>query len=141
MVAYFKNQNPSQKGVTFYERANEEKPNLKHLQVISSRAGVYILEKMRKKLNNRAWQEIFVSYEGNSFYKIYHSFIRKIYQTSDIDIDESLLYHKSKINPWDFVNVKWENLNDSFFADPLKFDSKEAETNIRSAPITPKKKR
>ncbi len=37
-VAYLKNRSPSQKGVTLYERANEEKPNLKHLGIVGSRA-------------------------------------------------------------------------------------------------------
>ena len=35
-VAYLKNCSLSQKGVTLYERANEEKPDLKHLHIIAS---------------------------------------------------------------------------------------------------------
>lgn len=54
MIASLKNQSQSQKGVTPYERVNGEKPNLKHLHVISSKTWVYIPEKQRKKLTKRA---------------------------------------------------------------------------------------
>ena len=37
-VAYLKNRNLSQKEITLYKKANGKKPNLKHLQVIGSRA-------------------------------------------------------------------------------------------------------
>lgn len=53
-VAYFKIFSPSWKDVTPYERLNEEKLNLKHLQTINSWAWVYIPRKLRKKLLNRA---------------------------------------------------------------------------------------
>ena len=139
-VAYLKNRSPSQKGVTPYERANGEKPNLKHLRVIGSRAWVHVPEKMRKKLNDRAWQGIFVGYEGNSLYRIYHPLTGKIHKTRDVDIDEGLLYDKSEVNPWDFADTEWENSDDSFFADPLEFDNEEAETNTRSASIAPGRK-
>ena len=95
---------------------------------------------MRKKLNNRVWQGIFVSYERNSLYKIYYSLTGKIHKTQDINIDEGLLYNKFKVNSWDFVDAKWENSDDSFFADSLEFDNKKAEINIRSTPIAPRKK-
>ncbi len=97
-VAYLKNRSPSQKEVTIYERANEEKPNLKHLRVVGSWAWVHVPEKLRKKLNDRAWQEIFVGYEGRNLYRIYHPLTGKIHKTRDVDIVESLLYDKSEVN-------------------------------------------
>ena len=101
---------------------------------------MHVPEKMRKKLNDRAWQGIFVGYEGNSLYRIYHPLIRKIYKTRDVDIDEGLLYDKSEVNPWDFADTEWENSDDFLFADLLEFDNEEAETNTRSAPIAPRRK-
>ena len=54
MVAYLKNYSPSQKRVTLYERANEEKSNLKHLRIVGSQAWVNLSYKPRKKLNDIA---------------------------------------------------------------------------------------
>ena len=71
-VAYLKNGSPSQKGVNPYERENEEKPNLKHLRFIGARACVHVPEKLKKKLNDGAWQGIFVGYKGRNLYRIDH---------------------------------------------------------------------
>ncbi len=116
-VAYLKNHSSSQKGVTPYERPNEEKPNRKHLRFVGSQAWVHVPEKLRKKLNDRAWQGIFVRYEGRNFYRIYHPLTRKIHKTRDVDIDEGLLYDKSEVNLLEFTDAEWENSNDSLFAD------------------------
>ena len=134
-----KNRSPSQKGVTPYERANREKPNLWHLRVIGSRAWVHVPEKQRKKLNDRAWQGIFVGYEGRNLYRIYHPLTRKIHKTRDVDIDEGLLYDKSEVNPWEFADEEWENSDDSLFVDPLEFDEEQPEAITTSAPIFEKK--
>ncbi len=124
--------------MTFYERANEEKPNLKHLRVVGSRTWVHVPEKPRRKLNNRAWQGIFVRYEGKNLYRIYHPLIGKIHKTRDVDIDESLLYDKSEVNPWEFADAEWANSDDSLFADLLEFDEEQPEKNATSAPISGK---
>ncbi len=54
-MAYLKNRSPSEKGVSHYEIAIEEKQNLKKLRVIGSQAWVHIPKKMRKKLNDIAY--------------------------------------------------------------------------------------
>lgn len=64
---------------------------------------MHVPEKKRKKLNNRAWQEIFVGYEEKNFYRIYYPLTRKIHKTQDVDI-EGLLYDKSEVNPWEFAD-------------------------------------
>lgn len=97
-VAYLKNQSLSQKGLTLYKRANEEKLNLRHLHVIGLKIWMHVPEKLEKKLNNGAWQEIFIGYKEKNFYKTDHPFTRKIYKTWDVDIDKGLLYNKSEIN-------------------------------------------
>lgn len=97
-VAYLKNRSPSQKELTPYERADGETPNLGHLRVIGSRAWVHVPEKLRKKLNDTAWQGIFVGYEGRNLYRIYHPLTGKIHKTRDVEIDEGLLYDKSEVN-------------------------------------------
>lgn len=78
-----------------------------------------------------------MSYETTNLYKLYYLFTRKIYRIQDVDIDKNLLYNKSKINLWDFVNTKCENLDGSFFTDFIQFDNKQAETNKRLALIAP----
>lgn len=72
MIAYLKNQNPSQKRVTFYEKAHGKKLNLRHLYVIGLKTWVHVPRKQWKKLNNRAIQEIFVQYKRKNLYRIYH---------------------------------------------------------------------
>ena len=59
---------------------------------------MYVLEKQRKKFNDKAWQGIFVGYKGKNLYKIYYSLTRKIYKIWDVDINKKLLYNKSKTN-------------------------------------------
>ena len=92
------------KRVTLYEGANREKSNLKHLRVIDSRAWVNVPDKLRKKLIDRGWQGIFVGYEGNNLYKIYHPLTGKIHKTRDVDINEGLLYNKSNVKPWELAD-------------------------------------
>lgn len=79
--------------------------------------------KLRKKLNDRAWQEIFVGYEGNSLCRIYLPLTGKIHRTRDVDIDKGSLYDKSVVNRWDFAGAERENSDDSLFADSLEFDN------------------
>ncbi len=105
-LAYVKNCSRSQKRVTLYERANEEKPNLKHMRNLGFQAWVHIPEKLRKKLNDRAWQEIFVGYEGRNLYRIYHPRSGIIHKTQDVDIDKGLFYDKSEVNPWEFADAE-----------------------------------
>lgn len=67
---------------------------------------MHVPEKLRKKLNDIAWQGIFVSYGGRNPYRIYHPLTGKIHKTRDVDIDEGQLYDKSEVNPWEFVDVE-----------------------------------
>ncbi len=125
--------------MTPYERANEEKPNLKPLHVVGCRAWVHVPEKLRKKLNDRAWQGIFVRYKGKNLYRIYHPLTGKIHKTRDVHIDESLLYDKSEVNQWEFADAELENSDDFLFADPLEFDEEQLENNATSTSISGRK--
>ncbi len=138
-VAYLKNRSLSQKGFTPYKRANEKKPNLKYLLIVDSRAWVHVPEKLRKKLNDRAWQGIFVGCEGRNLYRIYHPLTGKIHKTRDDDMDEGLLHDKSEVNPWKFVDAEWDQSDDSLFADPLEFDEEQPGNNPTSTPNSGRK--
>lgn len=126
-VTYLKNRSQSQKELTPYERANGENPNLRHLCVIGSRAWV------QRKLNDTAWQGIFVGYEGRNLYRIYHPLTGKVHKTRDVDIDEGLLYDKSEVNTLELADAEWENMDKSLFADLLEFDENTTETKTPSA--------
>ncbi len=96
---------------------------------------MHLPEKLRKKLNDRAWQGIFIGYEGRNLYRIDHPFIGKIHKTRDVDRDEGLLYDKSEVNEWKFADAEWENSDDSLFADSLELDEEQHENNATSTPI------
>jgi hypothetical protein len=65
------------------------KSNLSHLRTIESTTWVHISkEKVRKKLNDRSWQEILVSYENDNQYCIYDSRTEKVHIVRDVKIDE-----------------------------------------------------
>ena len=100
---------------------------------------MHVSKKLRKKLNNKAWQEIFVVNKEKNLYKIYHPLSRKIHKTRDVDIDKRLLYDKLETNPCEFIDEKWENLNDSLFVDTLEFDKERPEAITTSIPIFEKK--
>ncbi len=67
MVLYLKNWSQVKKIIITYQRANEKKPNLKHLLVFCSWTKVNLLESQRKKLNDTTWQEILVVYKRKNF--------------------------------------------------------------------------
>ncbi len=63
-VAYPKNRSLGIDGIIPFEQLKGEKPNLRYLKIISSRAWVHIPKEKRRKLDERSWQGIFVRYEG-----------------------------------------------------------------------------
>lgn len=83
---------------------------------------------LRKKLNNRTWQKIFISYERKNLYRIYHFLKRK-----------NLLYNKSKINLKKFTDEEWDNSDDFLLIDPLEYIEEQPETITTSALILEKK--
>ncbi len=68
---------------------NNKKLDLSHLRMIESTTWVHILKKKIKKLNDRSWQNVLVSYENDNQYRIYNSRIDKVHIVRDNKIDES----------------------------------------------------
>lgn len=66
-VASLKNWNPSQKGIISYKKANEEKPNLKHLYIIGLRTWVDVSIKLRKNLIIQFGKEFLLNIKGKTF--------------------------------------------------------------------------
>jgi hypothetical protein len=89
-IAYLSNRSPHyQLGKTSYEMIKGRKPDLSHLRIIRSTAWVHIPKKKgRKKLDDRSWQGILVSYENDNQYRIYDPRTGKIHIARDVKIDE-----------------------------------------------------
>jgi hypothetical protein len=66
-----------------------KKPDLSHLRIIESTTWVHILKKKIKKMNDRSWQSVLVSYENDNQYRIYDPRTDKIHIVRDVKIDES----------------------------------------------------
>jgi hypothetical protein len=89
-IAYLFNQSLHyQLNKTSYEMIKEIKPNLSHLRVIESTAWVHIPKEKTKKLDDRSWKKVLVSYKIDNQYRIYDSRSDKIYIVRDVKIDES----------------------------------------------------
>ena len=121
-VAYLKNRSPGIDGITPFEHLKGEKPNLRHLKIVGSRAWVHIPKEKRRKLDERSWQGIFVGYEGKNQYRIYNPRTGKVHVARDVKIDEYNLYDKSATNPWELADEDWSSSDDAVFADPNKFE-------------------
>ncbi len=121
-VAYLKNRSPGIDGITPFEHLKGEKPNLRHLKIVGSRAWVHIPKEKRRKLDERSWQGIFVGYEGKNQYRIYNPRTGKVHVARDVKIDEYNLYDKSATNPWELADEYWSSNDDAEFADPHEFE-------------------
>ena len=53
-VAYLKNRSPGIDGITPFEHLKGEKPKLRHLKIVGSRAWVHIPKEKRRKLDERS---------------------------------------------------------------------------------------
>ncbi len=65
-----------------------KKSDLSHLRIIESTTWVHILKEKIKKLNDRSWKRIYVSYEDENQYRIYDSRTSKIHIVRDVKFDE-----------------------------------------------------
>jgi hypothetical protein len=73
-----------------YEMIKIKKFDLFHLRIIDSIAWVHILKEKIKKLNDRFWKNILVSYESENQYRIYNFCTDKVYIVEDVKIDEMM---------------------------------------------------
>jgi hypothetical protein len=71
-----------------YEIIKSKKFDLSHLRIIESTTWVHILKKKIKKLDDRFWKNILVSYESENQYRICDLRIDKIHVVRNVKIDE-----------------------------------------------------
>ncbi len=71
-----------------YEIIKNKKSDLSHLRIIDSIAWMHIAKKKIKKLDDRFWKSILVSYESENQYRICDLRTSKIHIVRDVKIDE-----------------------------------------------------
>ncbi len=69
-IEYLKNSSQGSDDITPFKKLRGEKPDLRHLRIVSSRAWVHILKKKKKNLDERSWQSICVGYKEKNQYRI-----------------------------------------------------------------------
>ncbi len=89
-IAYFSNRSSHYQlnDKISYEIIKNKNSDLSHLRIIESTTWVHILKKRIKKLDDRLWKNILVSYESENQYRIYDSRTDKINVVKDVKIDE-----------------------------------------------------
>ena len=122
-TAYPKNWSLGVDEVTFYERINNTKPFLGHLQIIEARTWVHMPKEKRKKLDNWSWQETLIGYEKNNQYCIYDPLTGKVHICQDVTVDENNVYDSKERKPWDLADIPWEESDNVLFDDPDNYDS------------------
>lgn len=103
IVNYLKNQSPGIDGITSFQQLKRKKLNLCHLKIVGSRAWVYVVKKMRQKLDEKSWQKIFIGQTGENQYEIFNPRTEKLHVARDTKIDEYNFYNKLAANFWDLV--------------------------------------
>lgn len=87
---YLKNKSPGSDFQTLFERLNQKKPFLDHLEVVESKIWVPISkDKARRRLDLRWWLEIFLRYDGTNQFCVYDLILCKVRIVWDIWVDES----------------------------------------------------
>lgn len=77
------------KGKISYEVWNKEKPDLSHLQIISTKAYVHIPKDLYKKLDFNSKTGIFVGYDDRNQYRIWDPAKQDVIVSHDVEFDES----------------------------------------------------
>src|SRR5215471_1167307 len=90
-VVYLKNRSPTSavKDMTPYEAWHKEKPDLSHLQIISTKAYVHVPKDLRKKLDFNAKTGVFVGYDGRNQYRIWDPAKQDVIVFRDVEFDET----------------------------------------------------
>lgn len=73
-----------------YERRTGKKPNLKHLKFFRCMATVHSPKEKRKKLNDRAWNGIFVGTERYDTFRVYDCDTEKAEIVRNVRFDETI---------------------------------------------------
>jgi hypothetical protein len=89
-IVHFFNRSFHYQHKIFYEMIKSKKIDLSHLRIIESTTWMHILKKKTKKLDDRFWKNILVSYESENQYRICDSRTDKIHIIRDVTFDEMI---------------------------------------------------
>ncbi len=106
-----------------------KKSDLSHLRIIESTIWVHISKEKTKKLNDRFWKNIHVSYEDENQYRIYDSRTNKIHIIRDVKFDE-IMYLRDQFDSDDNADDFWTHENDKLLNSNFEID--DSNTSISS---------
>jgi hypothetical protein len=91
-TVYLSNRSSHYQHKISYEIIKSKKSDLSHLRIIESTTWVHILKEKIKKLDDRFWKSILVSYESENQYRIYDSRTDKIHIVRDVKLMKCLIF-------------------------------------------------
>ncbi len=113
-----------------YEIIKSKKSDLPHLRIIESTTWIHISKKKIKKLDDRFWKNILVSYESENQYRICDSRTDKIHIIRDVKIDE-MSYLRAKFDESSDSDVDfWTHEENKLLNSNFEID--DSSTSIRS---------
>ena len=117
-VVYLRNQSPiSQGSTTAYKNLKMEKPYLSHLCILGCQVWIHISKEKRKKLNERFYQDIYISYEGTNQYQVYGPHSSRVSVTIDTHFNKAHLYDRNNLKLQKFPDNEWHKKDNELFAD------------------------
>jgi hypothetical protein len=87
-IDYLSNRSSHYQHKILYKMMKSKKSDLSHLRIIKSTTWVHILKEKIKKLDDRSWKSILVSYESENQYRIYDFRTDKFHIVRDVKFDE-----------------------------------------------------
>jgi hypothetical protein len=132
-IAYLSNRSSHyQHDKTSYEMIKNKKSDLSHLRIIESTTWIHILKKKIKKLDDRFWKSILVSYESENQYRICDLRTNKIHIVRDVKIDE-ISHLRAKFDDNDSSDDDfWTHEDDKLLNPNFEIDNSSTSISSRS---------
>jgi hypothetical protein len=132
-IAYLSNRNLHyQHDKTSYKVIKSKKSDLSHLRIIESTTWIHISKKKIKKLDDRFWKNILVSYESENQYRICDPRIDKIHIVRDVKINE-ISHLRAKFDDSDNSDDDfWTHEDDKLLNSNFEIDDSSTSISSRS---------
>jgi hypothetical protein len=115
---------------TSYKIIKTKKSDLSHLQIIELTTWIHIFKKKVKKLDDRFWKNILVSYESENQYRIYNFRIDKIHVVRNVKIDK-MSHSRNQFNS-DNDDDFWTHENDKLLNSNFEIENFSISSKSRS---------
>jgi hypothetical protein len=136
-TVYLFNRNSHYQHKISYEMIKRRKSDLSHLRIIKSTTWIRILKKKIKKLDDRFWKSILVSYENENQYRIYDFRIDKIHVVRDVKIHE-ISYIRDQFDSDSSDDDFWTHEDDKLLNS--NFEIENSNTSINNSKLRSKLK-